>query len=206
MNALEILNPPLVQKRASLSLACLVLHILKHALQDSTVASLQELLPPLLEGGGAPLAALRAAADGGGEAAAAVDWSKALGELSDADSEIAIEAAIVSGLLEVLIAVRSFPNTESDALKVPTGSLRLLSTLPVHVAEALLSEATAETGNCAKLVARTSSMVRWAAVVPTLIFGCYAGVLPSKKAKKSRHPKGMRKLHSTAIKASRSFS
>jgi tetratricopeptide (TPR) repeat protein len=193
-HALELLDPPIVQKRASLSLACLLLHIVKHSLQDSTVESLQELLPPLLEGGGAPLAALRAAAGVEDEARATVDWGKALGELSDADAEIAIEGAVVSGLLEVLIAARGFPNTDSDALVVPAGSLRLLCTLPLHVAEAVLNEATAEIGNYTKLMPRISSMVRWAAVVPTLIFGCCSGIFPSKKAKKSRHPKGMHRL------------
>ena len=42
---------------------------------------------------------------------------------------------MVSSLLEVLIAVRSFPDSEADALMLPAGALRLLMTLPVHVAE-----------------------------------------------------------------------
>lgn len=191
-NSLEILNPPPEQKRASLSLACLLLHIVKHSLKDSTAATLQELLPPLLEGGGASLAALRAAAaEEEGKTGTDVDWATVLGKLNDEDAGVAIEGAILSGLLEVLIAVRSFADTASDAIVVPTASLRLLSTLPVHVADAVLRDISVEAGGvCAKLVARISAMVRWAAVVPVLIFGCCGGVLPSKKAKKSKHPKG----------------
>ena len=58
-----------LRKRASLSLACILPHFLKLVLKPegsgagggggSAVASLQELLPALLAGGGAPLAALR---------------------------------------------------------------------------------------------------------------------------------------------------
>lgn len=185
-DAARQLDPAIEQKRASLSLAVLVPHILRAALKEDTpVATLQELLPSLIAGGGAPLVALREAAGGEGE----VDWAKTMGALSPEDSEIAVEGAVVCGLLEIMIVLRGFADTKSDDLAVPTASLALLGALPVHLAEALLSEATAG-GINGRLVGRVSSMVRWGAVVPALVFQCCAGVLPSKKAKKSKHEKG----------------
>eukprot|EP01046_Picozoa_sp_COSAG06_P103664 COSAG06_NODE_49842_length_322_cov_2.139013_1_plen_41_part_10 len=41
------------------------------------------------------------------------------------------------------------------------------------------------------MMGRVSAMVRWGVVVPALVFGCCGGLMSSKKAKKSKHEKGM---------------
>ena len=89
--------------------------------------------------------AAEAAASAGG-AGAPVDWSKVLSGLSgaDEDTEVAVEGVIVWSLLEMMVTMRSFGDTAADALVVPAAALSVLGTLPLHVAEALQKEASAE--------------------------------------------------------------
>ena len=86
------------------------------------------------------------AAVAAGGAGAPVDWSKVLSGLggADEDTEVAIEGVIVWSLLEMMVTMRSFGDTAADALVVPAAALSVLGTLPLHVAEALQKEASAE--------------------------------------------------------------
>ena len=177
------LDPPKQRKLRELSLACIVLHMLRHSLaKDSPPDQLRALLPPLLEGGGSALAAVRKAA----EASAGADWGAVLAQLPADEADCAAEGAVAAALLEVSTVLRGFADMSPEDLTVPASAMSLLATLPLHVASTLLADVEAG-GAKPAMLERAGGLVRWLAVVPALMTLTFAGLLPSPKAKKSRH-------------------
>ena len=96
---------------------------------------------------------------------------------------------MAAALLEVSTVLRGFADMSPEDLTVPASAMSLLATLPLHVASTLLADVEAG-GAKPAMLERAGGLVRWLAVVPALMTQTFAGVLPSQKAKKSRHDNG----------------